>query len=70
MLLSHHEKSGQNNDMKIANIYFENVAQFRYLGMTVTSQNLIQEEIKRRWNSGSPCNCHVYGCMRDENNGL
>jgi hypothetical protein len=30
------------------------VAQFGYLGMTVTNENLIQEEIKRRWNSGKP----------------
>jgi hypothetical protein len=29
------------------------VAQFKYLGMTVTNQNLIQEEIKRRVNSGN-----------------
>jgi hypothetical protein len=29
------------------------VAQFKYFGMTVTHQNLIQEEIKRRLNSGN-----------------
>jgi hypothetical protein len=29
------------------------VAQFRYLGRAVTDQNLIQEEIKRRLNSGN-----------------
>jgi hypothetical protein len=34
---------------------FESVAQFRYLGTTITSQNLIQEEIKRRLNSGNSC---------------
>jgi hypothetical protein len=37
MLLSHHQNAGQNHDMKIAYRYFENVAQFRYLGMTVTN---------------------------------
>ncbi|PNF43834.1 hypothetical protein B7P43_G06051, partial [Cryptotermes secundus] len=31
---------------------FENVAQFRYLGKTITNQNLIQE---RRLNSGNAC---------------
>jgi hypothetical protein len=70
MLLSCHENSGLNNDIKIANIPLENVALFRYLGTTVTNQNLIQEEIRRRLNSGSPCRCHVYRCMRDENSGL
>jgi hypothetical protein len=39
--------------MKIANRCFENVAQFRYLGRTITNQNLTQEEIKRRLNSGN-----------------
>jgi hypothetical protein len=48
MLLSHHQNAGQNYDIKIANRSFENVAQFKYLGMEVTIQNLIQEEIKRR----------------------
>jgi hypothetical protein len=46
MLLSHHQNAGQNHDIEVANRSFEKVAQFRYLGMTVTNQNLIQEEIK------------------------
>jgi hypothetical protein len=31
------------------------MAQFKYLGLTVTNQNLIQEEIKRMVNSGNVC---------------
>jgi hypothetical protein len=41
--------------MKIANRVSENVSQFKYLGTTVTNQNLIQEKIKRRLNSGNAC---------------
>jgi hypothetical protein len=55
MLLSRHQNVGQNRDIKIANRLFENVSQFIYLGMTVTDQNLVQEEIKRRLNSGNAC---------------
>jgi hypothetical protein len=53
MLLSRHQNSGQNHDIKIGNRCFGNVEQFRYLGTTVTNQNLIQEEFKRRLNSGN-----------------
>jgi ribosomal protein S2 len=55
MLLSRHQNEGQNHDMKIADRCFKNVAQFRHLGTTITNQNLIQEEIKRRLNSGNAC---------------
>jgi hypothetical protein len=53
MLLSCHQNAGQNHDMKIGNRCFESVTQFRYLGTTITSQNLIQEKMKRRLNSGN-----------------
>jgi hypothetical protein len=55
MLLSRHQNVGQNCDIKIANRSFEYVPQFKYLGATVTNHNLIQEEIKRRLNSGNAC---------------
>jgi hypothetical protein len=55
MLLSRHQNVGQNQDKKIANRSFANVSQFKYLGTTVTNQNLIKEEIKRRLNSGNAC---------------
>jgi hypothetical protein len=48
MLVSRDQNAGQNREIKIGNRSFENVSQFKYLGMTVTNQNLIQEEIKRR----------------------
>jgi hypothetical protein len=35
MSLSRHHNAVQNDDIKIANRSFENVAQFRYLGTTV-----------------------------------
>jgi predicted GH43/DUF377 family glycosyl hydrolase len=41
MLLSRQQNAGQNHDIKIGNRCFENVVQFRYLGTTITNQNLI-----------------------------
>jgi hypothetical protein len=35
MLLSCHQNAGQNHDIKLINRFFENVAQFKYLGRTV-----------------------------------
>jgi hypothetical protein len=55
MLLSLHENAGQNWGIKIINNLFENMSQFKYLGSAVTNTNLIQEEIKRRLNSGNAC---------------
>jgi cell shape-determining protein MreC len=52
-VVSCHQDVGQNCDIKLANTLFENVSQFKYLETTVTNQNLIQEEVKRRLNSGN-----------------
>jgi transcriptional regulator CtsR len=52
---SRHQNVGQNRDIKIADGSFENVTQFKYLGATVTNQNLIQKKIKRRLSSGNAC---------------
>jgi hypothetical protein len=45
MLLSCHQNVGRNPEIKIGNRSFENVSELKYLGTTVTNQNLIQEEI-------------------------
>jgi hypothetical protein len=55
MLLPHHQNAGQNHGMRLATRSFENAAHFKYFGTTVTNQHLIQEEIKRRLNSGNAC---------------
>jgi hypothetical protein len=56
-LLSRHQNARQNRCIKVANISFEQAAQTNHLGRTVTNENLIQEEIKTRLNSGNAC-CH------------
>jgi hypothetical protein len=40
------------------------VSQFKYLGMTVTNQNLFQREIKRRLNSGPTSSGRLVGIVR------
>jgi hypothetical protein len=55
VLPSRHQNASQIQYIKIANRSFENVSQFKYFRTTVTNQNLIQEEIKRRFNYGNAC---------------
>jgi hypothetical protein len=55
MVMSRDQKAGQIHSMKIDNISFERVEEFKYLGTTLTNQNPIQEEIKIGLKSGNAC---------------
>jgi hypothetical protein len=55
MIMSYHQNSGQNQNIRTANALFENVAKFKYLGMTLTNQNNIHAKIECRLNSGNAC---------------
>jgi hypothetical protein len=57
--MSHHQNSGQNQNIRIANESFENVEKFKYLGMTLTSH----DEVKSRWNLGNACNHSVQNVL-------
>jgi hypothetical protein len=55
MIMSCHPNLRQNQNIRIANESFENVAKFKYLGMALTNQSDIHDEIKSRLNSGNAC---------------
>jgi hypothetical protein len=55
MLMLRSQKVGQKRRIKIANRSFEYVANFKYLGTTLTDQNHMHEEIKSRLNSANAC---------------
>jgi hypothetical protein len=55
MIMSRYPNSGQNQNIRITNESFENMAKFKYLGTTLTNQNDIYDEIKSRLNSGNAC---------------
>jgi hypothetical protein len=63
MTMSHHQNLRQNQNIRIANESFENVAKFNYLGMTLTNHSDIHDEIKSRLNSRNACYYSVQNLM-------
>jgi archaellum component FlaC len=55
MVMSRHQNSEQNQNIRTANESFENVAKFKYMETTLTNQNDIRDEIKNTLNSGNVC---------------
>ena len=53
MVMPRYQNAGTSHSMKIYNSSFERVEEFKYLGTTLTNQNSIQEEVKRRLKSGN-----------------
>ena len=52
MVMSRDRNSGRGHSVKIDNSSIERVEEFKYLGTTLTEQNVIQEEIKSRLKLG------------------
>jgi hypothetical protein len=63
MIMSRLPNCGQNQNIRIANESFENVAKFKYLGTTPTKQYDVHDEIKIRLNSGNACYYSVQNLM-------
>ena len=55
MVVSRDQNAGQIHSVRIDNSTFGRVEQFKYLGTTLTNQNSIVEEMKRRLRSGNAC---------------
>jgi hypothetical protein len=52
IIMSRHQNSGQNQNIRIVNESFEKMETFKYLGTTLTNQNDFRVEVKSRLNSG------------------
>jgi len=57
MVISGGQNAGRSDSMKNDNSSYERVEDFKYLEITLTDKNSLQEEIKSRLNSGNSC-CH------------
>jgi hypothetical protein len=57
MVMSREQTAGVGHTMEVDNSSIERVEEFKYLGTTLTDQNSIREEIKRRVKLGNAC-CH------------
>jgi hypothetical protein len=55
MIISRHPISGQNQNIRIANESFENVAKFKYFWTTLTNKSDIYDELKNGLNWGNAC---------------
>ena len=55
MFMSRDKNAGGRRGIKIDNISFKTVKEFKYLGKTFTNQNSIQLEIRSKLKSGNPC---------------
>ena len=55
MVMSRDQNVGRSHNIRIDNISFEKVEQFRYFGTTITDQNSIRDEVKGRLKSVSVC---------------
>jgi hypothetical protein len=53
--MSFHQKAGQIHSVLITDKSFSNMMNFKYLGITITNQNCIHEEIKWRLNLWNAC---------------
>ena len=55
MIMSRGQNARRSHSVKTDNIPIERVEEFKYLGITLTNQNSIQEEIKSRLKLGNAC---------------
>ncbi|KAJ4430034.1 hypothetical protein ANN_22242 [Periplaneta americana] len=55
MIMSRDQNIVRNGNIKIGDLFFEEVEKFKYLGAVVTNINDTRKEIKRRINMGNAC---------------